>query len=152
MEDVYDDSCRVDWQYDRLNFTTIPKGFVCLLKVKKSQMVRNAVNELRHLINHSNLKMMIEPIPEVGINHLLYRCSNEEFDISGGNRGPYGLQQGQFSYAGIASVVQIIHHHKSMTSMYYEENEIARQLIQNIREGPWLLDYTINRLKTYDEE
>jgi hypothetical protein len=39
-----------------------------------------------------------------------------------------------------------------MTSIYYEGNEIAYSLIQNIRDGPWLLEYTINRLKTYDEE
>ena len=56
--------------------------------------------------------MMVEAIPEVGINHLLYRCSNEEFDNSGveviGDH-TYGLSQGEFSYAGIASVVYTPH-------------------------------------------
>ena len=35
-------------------------------------------------------------------NHLLFRCKEEELDISAGKRGPYGLpKSGQFVYSGL---------------------------------------------------
>ena len=40
------------------------------------------------------------------INHILYRCENEEKDISNQARGPYGLpDKGQFVYSGLQGML-----------------------------------------------
>lgn len=52
---------------------------------------------------------MLKAVPQAGLNHLLFRCDNEENDITMSGRAPYGLQgYGQFSYAGVTSIMHII--------------------------------------------
>jgi len=52
---------------------------------------------------------MFTETTQSGLNHLLFRCENEERDISGGKRGTYGLQNiGAFPYAGIASYMFLL--------------------------------------------
>ena len=74
------------------------------------------------------------------LNHLLFRCDNEEKDISGGKRGPYGLpKQGQFVYAGLQSLIHLFQKLKLSKDMGHE-------FLDNIRQGDWLLDYTKGRI------
>lgn len=43
------------------------------------------------------------------LNHVLYRCENEEKDISNQERGPYGLpDKGQFVYAGLQGPLHML--------------------------------------------
>jgi glycogen debranching enzyme len=82
-----------------------------------------------------------------GLNHLLYRCENEEKDITAGKSGNYGLNEyGTFPYAGIASVLHIINNKKNLGRKWHNN---AEELFKNVKGGDWLLDYTLGRLKTY---
>ena len=86
---------------------------------------------------------MLEGVPTSGINHVLFRCDPEEKDISGGTRGPYGLNEyDQFPYAGLASIFHMIRKTKLYTDM-------GAEIFNNIRDGDWLLDYCVNRLAAY---
>ena len=76
------------------------------------------------------------------INHLLYRCENEEKDISGGRRGPYGLpDRGPFVYAGLQGPLHKLQQLKL-------SGDMGHPLLDNIRQGDWLLDYTLARVES----
>ena len=86
---------------------------------------------------------MFDNVPTAGINHILFRCGNEEMDISNGTRGPYGLQEyGEFPYSGIASMMHML----KKTKLF---NDMGAEIFENIRAGDWLLDYTVNRILDY---
>jgi len=46
------------------------------------------------LVRESDLAKIVGVIPDSGINHILFRCDREENDITGGQKGPYGLFSG----------------------------------------------------------
>ena len=76
------------------------------------------------------------------INHLLYRCGNEEKDISGGCRGPYGLpDRSPFVYAGLQGPLHKLQQLKL-------SGDMGHPLLDNIRQGDWLLDYTLARVES----
>ena len=84
------------------------------------------------------------------MNHILFRCDAEEFDISQGKRGPYGLHgYGQFPYAGLTSVMHIINNQKMWGGDFLIED--FAELTENMKEGDWLLEYMHGRLTSYDE-
>ena len=74
------------------------------------------------------------------LNHLLFRCENEEREISGGKRGPYRLDiAGQFVYAGITSFMSVYKKLKVSGDMGHE-------LLDNMRKGDWYLEYAKDRI------
>mmetsp|Transcript_21687 Transcript_21687/g.15984 ORF Transcript_21687/g.15984 Transcript_21687/m.15984 type:complete len:134 (-) Transcript_21687:806-1207(-) len=78
------------------------------------------------------------------MNHVLFRCENEERDISQGNRGPYGFNsRGVMKYAGISS---FMHHLRKLKVNL----DMGDEIFGNMREGNWLLDYVLARLKSVE--
>lgn len=78
--------------------------------------------------------------PLSGFNHLLFRCETEEREISGGKRGPYGLEKyGVFTYSGIASFMTLLRKLKV-------KGDMGHELFNNMRAGDWYLDYAKDRL------
>jgi glycogen debranching enzyme len=78
--------------------------------------------------------------PFSSFNHLLFRCESEEREISGGKRGPYGLEKyGVFTYSGIASFMTILRDLKV-------NGDMGHELFNNMRAGDWYLDYAKDRL------
>ena len=74
------------------------------------------------------------------INHLLYRCDNEEKDISRNQRGPYGLpDEGTFVYSGLQGPLHLLQQLKL-------SGNLGHSLMDNIRSGDWLCDYTLSRV------
>lgn len=67
------------------------------------------------------------PLSLSEINHLLFRCQNEELDISSGKRGTYGLPDvGAFVYAGLQGPMHIFEQLKKSADM-------GHSLADNIR-------------------
>jgi glycogen debranching enzyme len=89
----------------RIIFHLMPPGFVCLVRTKQKEDASKAALELEQLEFPSDL---FEETNIADFNHLLYKCEQEELDISGGKRGTYAITGHQFEYAGIASVVAIL--------------------------------------------
>lgn len=74
---------------------------------------------------------------------MLFRCEPEERDISGGKRGPYGLDNyGVFPYAGLTSYMHLLRKYKVRLDM-------GAELFDNIRAGDWYIDYTSSRIREY---
>ena len=89
----------------RLKFHLMPPGFVCIIKAKQDDDSAKGALELEQLIFPTD---MFKEACIADLNHLLFKCEQEERDISGGKRGTYAIPGHQFEYAGIASVVAIL--------------------------------------------
>lgn len=74
------------------------------------------------------------------LNVLLYRCNAEERDDSYGSRGVYDLPSlGPLSWAGLAGLQQHLRHCRRW-------NDMGHPVLDNVRKGPWLMDYITGRL------
>jgi hypothetical protein len=133
---------------DNMHFSWMPESFVAVFKIKRNDT--EAVKKLDEILIKTDYELMLQEIPETGLNHLLFRCSDEEYDITKGSRGPYGLQNyGEFAYAGITSVMHIINNQKTWGGDFLIED--FSELIENMKAGDWLLEYSLGRLTSYDE-
>lgn len=132
---------------DRLDFFDIPQAFVCVLKVGPSEIIRQALTTLKE-----TYKLLEKPeMSRAGfaeltleqINHVLWRCSAEEKDITDGNRGCYEIPRHRpFVYSGIGGLI-------SELKPLVRENALGHPIFDNIRAGPWLIDYHISRVISY---
>ncbi|KAK8124935.1 Glycogen debranching enzyme [Apiospora kogelbergensis] len=77
----------------------------------------------------------------VDLNFLLYRCDAEERDGSDGKDGVYDIPgHGKLVYAGLQGWW-------SLLKDIIKDNNLAHPLCQNLRDGQWVLDYTVGRLE-----
>ncbi|KAK7951553.1 glycogen debranching enzyme [Apiospora aurea] len=77
----------------------------------------------------------------VDLNFLLYRCDAEERDGSDGKDGVYDIPgHGKLVYAGLQGWWSIL-------KDVIKDNNLAHPLCQNLRDGQWVLDYTVGRLE-----
>lgn len=77
---------------EKLNFFFMPPSFTCVIKVKSRTYAKEAVLKLNGIQKDSRLKKFLTNASASAINHILFRCDNEEKDISTGKRGTYGLK------------------------------------------------------------
>jgi hypothetical protein len=141
--------CRVErspdatQERDRLVFFRMPPSFTCVIRTRSVYPMKEAarqLNELKKMRSREIAQMLFGETPLAGFNHLLFRCEQEEREISNGQRGPYGLEKyGVFTYAGIASFMTILRELKVSGDMGHE-------LFNNMRAGDWYLDYAKDRL------
>jgi len=91
----------------------------------------------------SELEAALLTNPDVSLltlNGVLYRCDAEERDASGGHRGVYVVPgMGALPWAGVAGFAQTLRHCRKW-------NDLGHPLLDNIRRGPWLMDYCVARL------
>ena len=114
---------------------------VCLvLKFKLTDEVRNSLINIEKEINQINndWKNLTSNIDLCDINLILYKCEKEELDNTKGQRGNYAFDKlGPLCYAGIS------HLHKKLNE--FKLTKENNTILDNIRAGDWLLDYTIKR-------
>jgi glycogen debranching enzyme len=121
----------------------MPPSFTCVIKVKTRTYVKEAIQRLNQMDEDPRIPVMFDRTPSSGLNHVLFRCEPEEKDISAGKRGPYGFQEyGCLSYSGIASLMHMI----KKVKLY---KDLGCEMFENIRQGDWLLDYTVSRITEY---
>ena len=71
---------------------------------------------------------------------LLYRSEGEERDASGGARGVFSVPgMGPLPWAGLAGSASALRHCRRW-------NDMGHALLENLRQGPWLLEYLLARL------
>ena len=66
----------------------MPPGFVCVIKTCQNADGAKAVLELDQLIFPEDL---FETTNIADFNHLLFKCDQEELDITKGKRGTYAI-------------------------------------------------------------
>ncbi|KAK0748338.1 glucanotransferase domain of glycogen debranching enzyme-domain-containing protein [Apiosordaria backusii] len=89
----------------------------------------------------SGAKAAMAELDLVDLNFLLYKCEPEERDASEGRDGVYDIPgHGKLVYAGLQGWWSIM-------KDIIKENNLAHPLCQNLRDGQWVLDYTLGRLE-----
>ena len=126
-----------------INFkSNMPCNSAVILKYKLTDEVRNALVNIEREINQMNndWKALTQDIDLCDINLVLYKCEKEEKDNTKGERGTYSFEKfGPLCYAGIS------HLHKKLDE--FKLTKENNTILDNIRTGDWLLDYTIKRYK-----
>lgn len=136
---------KISEQNETLHFHLMPPSFTCILKVKSRSFVKEAILKLNGIQRDPRQKKLFSKTPYAGFNHLLFRCDSEERDISNGKRGAYGLKNsGAFPYCGIASFIHLLGKIK-------KDKDMGAEIFDNIRQGDWYLDYTVERLRLYQQ-
>ncbi|KNE73199.1 glycogen debranching enzyme [Allomyces macrogynus ATCC 38327] len=74
------------------------------------------------------------------LNQLLYRTDSEEREVGGGVYDVPGY--GPFAYCGISGMAAVLR-------PIMRANDLGHPMCDNLRQGPWMLDYTVDRLKRY---
>ena len=119
-----------------------PCNSAIVLKFRLTDEVRNALVNIEREISeiNNNWKNLTNNIDICDINLVLYKCEAEEKDNTKGDRGTYGFERfGPLCYAGIS------HLHKKLNE--FKLTKENNTILDNIRSGDWLLDYTIKRYK-----
>ena len=123
------------------NFNANMPNNVCLvLKFKLTDEVRNSLINIEKEINQINndWENLTSNMDICDINLILYKCEKEELDNTKGQRGNYAFDKfGPLCYAGIS------HLHKKLNE--FKLTKENNTILDNIRAGDWLLDYTIKR-------
>ncbi|KAI2635500.1 glucanotransferase domain of glycogen debranching enzyme-domain-containing protein [Xylaria nigripes] len=77
----------------------------------------------------------------VDLNYLMYQCEAEERDGSEGKDGAYDIPNyGKIVYAGLQGWWSVL-------KDIIKNNNLAHPLCQNLRDGQWAMDYTVQRLE-----
>ena len=119
-----------------------PANSVIVFKYRLADEVRNALVNIEREISqlNSNWKNLTKNADLCDINLVLYKCEREELDNTKGERGCYGFDNfGPLCYAGIS------HLHKKLNE--FKLTKENNTILDNIRAGDWLLDFTIKRFK-----
>ena len=132
-----------------ITLSDFPPGSVVVFKFRPSDVQSRCSKRLRGLISslyepRSPLADLAASLSLLDLNHALFRCDQEEREVSGGRRGVYALNgYGPMTYAGLQGVMSIL-------SEIRPKNDLGNWLPGNLREGNWLPDYIAGRLTDYD--
>ncbi|KAL7749490.1 bifunctional 4-alpha-glucanotransferase/amylo-alpha-1,6-glucosidase [Sorochytrium milnesiophthora] len=90
----------------------------------------------------SGIQQACEPLDLNDINVVLYRVDNEERDMTGDN-GAYGIPNCEATtYCGLEGFASIL-------KQVMRSNDLGHPICQNLRDGPWMMDYVVTRLHRY---
>lgn len=130
-----------------IELKSVPQGAFMILKRTLLEASRCLhVPFLQGDMKIKELRRLAGELDLVDLNYVLYRCDEEEKDEFPGIGGVYTIPgYGEMAYCGIEGtyiLMEIIKRH----------NNLDHALCNNLREGTWLLDYTLERLKRSENE
>eukprot|EP01126_Amoeba_proteus_P057080 TRINITY_DN7241_c0_g1_i1.p1 TRINITY_DN7241_c0_g1~~TRINITY_DN7241_c0_g1_i1.p1 ORF type:complete len:799 (-),score=155.53 TRINITY_DN7241_c0_g1_i1:88-2484(-) len=126
------------WYREELSFHNFPPGSVLLYEMTLPEKSEHVIKSLSALDNDQMIYSCFQKITSVDFQYLLFSSNPEERTHSG--RGTYHVDGiGDFPYAGIAGVVPYL---QNIRSTY----DLGHPLCNNLRQGNWLMDYTIDRI------
>lgn len=127
---------------------TFRPGSIVVVRLSTKPSYRKRIerieNNLTALSNKSSsLSEVIDQLTLADLNRVLYRSSSEEKSDGKGFDVYQVPNQGAMIYAGIQGQMNVLDEIRRNED--YENNP----LIDNLRQGDWLLDYVVNRLKVH---
>ena len=132
-----------------IEIKSFPPGAILILK--RNLFENTKMEHLNYLKNLNGLKMeeltiFASKLNLIDLNYILYRCDAEEKDEFPGIGGVYNVPgYGEMNYCGIEGTHSIL-------SNIQNHNNLNHPLCENLRQGCWLLDYTVNRLERRENE
>ncbi|KAK8737367.1 hypothetical protein OTU49_004452 [Cherax quadricarinatus] len=133
------------------NFTP---GSVIAFRLSLLPRAQSAVNKIRATLSEFGYKSKISEVTThnavlsdivsnltlVDLNRVLYRCEEEEKDEGRGS-GAYNIpNSGPMVYCGLQGVISVLSEIRVL-------NDLGHPLCGNLRDGDWLPDYIVARLK-----
>uniref|UniRef100_A0A224X542 Glycogen debranching enzyme n=1 Tax=Panstrongylus lignarius TaxID=156445 RepID=A0A224X542_9HEMI len=110
-------------------------GAVLVIKIVNRTNAREAADKLYSGIHEEYLDLALQQLNLIHINHILYKCSEEE------EGGSYCVPNyGKFVYCGLQGIMSVL-------EKVFRNEDLGHPVCDNIRNGPWLAEYTANRLK-----
>lgn len=145
-----------------VNFTNFPPGSVIAFKVSLNPNLKAAIYQLRHFLSqfgyrmhtysgrnlaemsNTELERIVTKMTLDDLARILYKCDGEERDDDP-QAGGYNIPGwGLIPYCGLQGILSIL-------SKIRPKNDLGHPLCHNIREGDWLVDYSVNRLLRHEE-
>jgi len=129
-------------------------GSVIAFRLSLVPRAQSSVNKIRAVLSefgyrtrisevttHNNrLNEVLGNLTLSDLNRILYRCDAEERDEGRGG-GAYDIPgYGPLPYCGLQGVISVL-------SEVRVNNDLGHPLCCNLREGDWMIDYIVNRLK-----
>lgn len=150
-------TCRAERKGDNtfeVHFHNFAPGSVVAFDITMENRVKDSLGQLRQLAvdmykkrsgsqDSSNkideLHSIIENLSLCDLNRVLYRADPEERDDGNGG-GVYVLPEtGSLVYCGLQGVISVLANVRQF-------NDLGHPLCRNLRDGDWLMDYTVSRL------
>jgi glycogen debranching enzyme len=143
----FEKSGAVKIQNNTISFNLFPSGSVIAFKITPKPSTIESCNKIESLVSNDSirqqLKDLVKPLSHQKLNFILFRCEKE--DLSEFGEGAYELSNvGKFVYCGIEGIYPMI-------KKIQETNDLGHPLCANLRDGHWLCDYIIRRLRRLPE-
>ncbi|XP_022695874.1 glycogen debranching enzyme-like isoform X2 [Varroa jacobsoni] len=143
----------VDSESCEVNFTNLTPGSVIAFRICVGPASRSSMEAARSMLRPfgyfkhpvdvpADVKATVETLDLDDINRILFHCDREE-QSDGFGIGAYVLNDvGPMLYCGLQGV---------MTHLAYirPRNDLGHPLCANVRDGDWLMDYLISRLRPF---
>ncbi|KAK4310829.1 hypothetical protein Pmani_017632 [Petrolisthes manimaculis] len=119
----------------------LPRAQSAVNKIRASLSEFGYKSRISEVTTHnSTLSDIVESLGLVELNRVLYRCQDEEQD-EGRGWGAYNIpNSGPLMYCGLQGMISVL-------SEIRVQNDLGHPLCGNLREGDWLPDYLVGRLK-----
>jgi len=119
-------------------------GSILILHVDLHSSIRQNLNQIEQYIDEfsssqSNLQQILRQLKLIDFNRVLYRSSNEEISDGKGFDVYQIPSYGSMVFCGIQGQIVLF-------DQIRLDNNIKHPLIQNLKQGNWLLDYVSQRL------
>jgi glycogen debranching enzyme len=120
-----------------LVLTKFPPGSILSLSTRLPTSVALAKQKLQDPMNMEDLETILSQLSLVDLNKILFRCSVED------EAGTYNIPGwGNMTYSGLAGAILCF-------NTVPESSTVSHPICDNIRAGPWLIDFMSDRLGSY---
>jgi len=124
-----------------LKLTHFPPGSILVFSTDPTPEISIRC-ELDKLLAAEVLEPLLKDLTLGELSYLLFSCDAEEKDRSGGSRGAYVVPgHGPLVYCGLMGVCAVLDVHRASLP-----DLLGSPLVDNVREGDWLLGYLTARL------
>ncbi|CAF1046004.1 unnamed protein product [Adineta steineri] len=134
--------------YRTIEFTDhFRPGSIIILQISLLPQIYESINNLKELIKQftnssSQFNKIIKELTLIDLERILYRSSDEE-QADGKGFDVYLIPDyGKLNYCGLQGIMSVLEKIRL-------HNQLKHPLINNLKQGNWLMDYISNRLKIH---
>ncbi|CAF1175151.1 unnamed protein product, partial [Adineta ricciae] len=134
--------------YRTIEFTDeFAPGSIIALQISLLPQISQSISNLKELCKQfenptSEFCQIMKQLTLVDLQRILYRSSNEEQADGNGFDVYFIPDYGQLNYCGLQGLMSILEKIRL-------QNSLRHPLILNLKQGNWLMEYIVNRLKIY---